>query len=320
MAGPKFTRYYGPLAEAIGDLRSVVLLQIEFMLYVQGKEIDGNTWVRITERKLARTLGRSQAAVHRAINWLFLNNFLHARDDLNKKRFDRTKWYALNWFGIGELNGAWPGPTRDSTIPDYIYSKYNLNRTQPIASVNDPIHADEGAEPVRSIPVRKKAPENVGSTYSFPKTPVDSYSPSSQPSLLPAKPRKRKVGRPQTADPIQPMHTQFMYELCYGVMDATQALILNSKQRGRVADALATLREGKAKLDDIPKFEDWWKTQWMSRSSEGGYQRPRPDQIAEHWWAAMNHDKKPVRKKIDDPETDDDIETKIRTFRRQRRT
>lgn len=318
MERPKVVRFFGPLARKIGLVRSVVLLQIQFRIVVKGKDKYGNRWVRVNQRRLAKDIGYSVSKINRAIKWLYLHNYIHMRDDLNEKRFDKTMWYALNFFGIERLNGSWPGPENETTIYGYYYSNNNLKPQSP----DDP-HIDTyrtAGRVVRRVhiqpPVHDGPEEQIGDTSVVPEIP-SAY----QSALFQAKRRTRfrtHVNGPET---IESFHYNYMYELCYGASNGSQAKLLNAKQRGRAADALATMKDAGVNLNELPQFEDWWKTQWMSKDRETrAYQRPRPEQVVEFWWASVKD--RPKTEKYTEREEDDtsDLEERVRQFRiKQRR-
>lgn len=96
-----------------------------------------------------------------------------------------------------------------------------------------------------------------------------------------------KKKRPSKHYEITKIHHSQMYRICYNVKDERQALALDGQQRGRVSSALGRLHEAGADLSKLSHFEEWWKTYWRSRDREGMYSPPKPDQVTEYWWVAM---------------------------------
>jgi hypothetical protein len=269
-------RFSPKLAKEIGLTQSFLLLQIDFWLdTMSGRTVDGTKWVRISITKFRQMFPfMTRSKIGRVLEDLYLENLIVIRKDLNRKSWDKTQWFSLNEWGINRLKSI--GPVKKlkladpshfgTTIPDDILSEYHLNRTDLTAS-DEPVRESTHEDEIEGI-----GPEGrVKQKFLF----------------VPKRKSRRTLG--QRTNPVERVHHGFMYELCYGVMDGTQASTLNSKQRGRVADALAQLSEGKADLDLIPKFNDWWLTHWQSKSPQGGYQAPRPDQVVEFWWMAMRH-------------------------------
>lgn len=111
------------------------------------------------------------------------------------------------------------------------------------------------------------------------------------PSLAPKAKRRRKAhtnGKAST--PIPHTAFKFMFELCFMAETYEQQLILDSRQRGRVASALGKLRDAQASLGQIKDFKKWWDGTWMAKTKgSNAYQPPRPEQVVEHWNVAMNH-------------------------------
>jgi hypothetical protein len=105
----------------------------------------------------------------------------------------------------------------------------------------------------------------------------------SQPSFLPKMVKDvtlRKNGVPKTAHSL-------MYRLCFLIETETEALTLNSRDRGRIAGALGHLVDAGADLSQLNRFEDWWATHWQSKSKSGSYVPPTPEQVVRYWVTAM---------------------------------
>lgn len=103
---------------------------------------------------------------------------------------------------------------------------------------------------------------------------------------------KEKTRKPQQMEVIPQTAHVALYGVCYLADTQQKALALDSTQRGRVAGALGRLRDAGADLGRIGDFETWWRNDWRSKVKESGaYQPPRPDQVVEHWFVAMENTK-----------------------------
>lgn len=115
--------------------------------------------------------------------------------------------------------------------------------------------------------------------------------PTIQGSLLPLSKKKMKKGlETKTAIPAVAYHD--LYEICFSADTEKKQLTLDSTQRGRVASVLGRLREAGADFRDIQKFRAWWSENWRSRDKVSlQYQAPRPEQVLENWWLAIESGK-----------------------------
>jgi hypothetical protein len=102
--------------------------------------------------------------------------------------------------------------------------------------------------------------------------------------LLNVAPRRRA----SHADPTSPAHLQMIYRVCYGAETVAEQKMLTSTQRGRAADAVASLLDAGANISgDARRFEKWWANNWRSKDKSGQYQFPTPAHIVELWLQAM---------------------------------
>ena len=92
------------LAQEIGLIESMVLLQIEFLISISEHEREGRTWTYQSSRDLTDKyfpfLGKS--TVHRALKSLKDQGYLIC-GNFNRAAFDRTSWWALNEEKLAEL-------------------------------------------------------------------------------------------------------------------------------------------------------------------------------------------------------------------------
>lgn len=91
------------LAEKIGLNEAIVLQQIHFWLGKSGNKRDGRFWVYNTYDNWAEQFPFwSKRTVVRIIDKLESNGLLDV-SNYNKVRFDRTKWYTINYGRVNEL-------------------------------------------------------------------------------------------------------------------------------------------------------------------------------------------------------------------------
>lgn len=93
---PTMLRVIPSLAEEIGLNESIVLLQIEYWISISNNEMEGRKWtyqsVRDMHEKAFPFWGKS--TIHRTIRNLVDMGYL-VEDNFNKKKYDKTGWYAL---------------------------------------------------------------------------------------------------------------------------------------------------------------------------------------------------------------------------------
>lgn len=120
--------------------------------------------------------------------------------------------------------------------------------------------------------------------------------------LFPSSVRAKKDFRD---DPVDPHNVKVLCRICYGTDTDASFNALSSTMRGRVANTLGKLTQGKADLGQLSLFESWWKKNWRSRDRQSGqYQLPRPEQVLELWWEAMTHKPSPEELKTGEEDLD----------------
>lgn len=104
---PHAMRISGELAAEIGLNESIVLLQIEFIISVYGKQRRGRQWTRQSLSELRDEYFQwwSLSTVHRAVKNLEDRNLLTVKNH-NRTGFDRTQWFALNLDGLATLRSV----------------------------------------------------------------------------------------------------------------------------------------------------------------------------------------------------------------------
>jgi hypothetical protein len=151
-----------------------------------------------------------------------------------------------------------------------LVDKFGLER---IRNLLDEIESQQ--KPSFGINIRERI-DDAADNWAYEQIPT-------QPMLIDTSKKKR----PNKNYEITKIHHSQMYRICYNIKDARQSLSLDGQQRGRVSSALGRLHDAGADLSKLSHFEDWWKTYWRSRDRDGNYSPPRPDQVAEYWWVAM---------------------------------
>ena len=93
------------LAQEIGLIESVLLMQIEFLISISQNERDGRFWTYQSLANLHETYFPywSKATLGRAMQQLVERDLLIV-GNYNKSRIDRTPWYALNPVGLARLH------------------------------------------------------------------------------------------------------------------------------------------------------------------------------------------------------------------------
>jgi Fe2+ or Zn2+ uptake regulation protein len=104
---PQSMRINSELALEIGLNESVMLLQIEYLISISGHEHECKRWTFQTLEDLRDKYFRwwSVATISRTLKALESANFIHI-GNFNKRKSDRTHWFALNLEGIANLKSV----------------------------------------------------------------------------------------------------------------------------------------------------------------------------------------------------------------------
>src|SRR5690606_3268645 len=108
-ADPTVTRIIPELAVEIGLNESIMLLQMAFWLKLSNHEHDGEIWTYQSLRDMRREAFPywSVATIMRTVDALVDElHLLKSRDDLNKRKGDKTRWYTYNAEGIMRLQSV----------------------------------------------------------------------------------------------------------------------------------------------------------------------------------------------------------------------
>lgn len=137
---PNAPRLNPALACEIGLNESIILLQIEFWISISNHFYDGKRWTYQSVRDMQGKAFPfwSIATINRAINRLIKKGYL-IEGNYNKKSYDKTRWFALNFEKLQELesisvkganNGAFHNDTGVDTPPFQNDTHSNQNETR----------------------------------------------------------------------------------------------------------------------------------------------------------------------------------------------
>lgn len=101
---PQAPRLCPELAKEIGLNESLVFLQIEYWIAISDNERDGRKWTYQSTSAMKEQAFSfwSEDTIQRAIKSLVRKNLI-IEGEYNKKSYDRTKWYAINFEGVEKL-------------------------------------------------------------------------------------------------------------------------------------------------------------------------------------------------------------------------
>lgn len=101
---PTTLRIFPELAEEIGLNESILLLQIDFMLKTSDNYRDGKYWTFQSIHDLKKKYFNfwSTSTINRTIKSLHDKKLIHI-SEFNKKKYDKTRWFALNEEGLSKL-------------------------------------------------------------------------------------------------------------------------------------------------------------------------------------------------------------------------
>lgn len=103
---PNAPRLNPALACEIGLNESLLLLQIEFYISVSGIEKDGQKWIFNSTRDIRDKWFPfwSHHTINRAIKSLEKENYIVTTTQYNEKKYDKTRWFSLNYQGLSGLD------------------------------------------------------------------------------------------------------------------------------------------------------------------------------------------------------------------------
>ena len=149
---PNAPRINPALAKEIGLNESLILLQIEFWISISNNERDGKRWTYQSVRDMQEKSFSfwSISTINRAVNKLIDEGYI-IEGNFNKKKYDKTRWFALNFETLNELEsisidgddtGVFHNDTRsnhndtrsiqnDTTIPEITTETTSENNNSP---------------------------------------------------------------------------------------------------------------------------------------------------------------------------------------------
>jgi hypothetical protein len=97
------TRSSVALAREIGDNAARLLLQLEYLIATSHNERDGRLWTYQSLSDLETMFPWSKPTIQRAIKSLEKQNLITVTGKYNRKKYDRTNWFAINFEGAARL-------------------------------------------------------------------------------------------------------------------------------------------------------------------------------------------------------------------------
>jgi hypothetical protein len=122
---------YMPLAVEIGEHESMLLLQLDYWLSISNHVFKGEKWTYQSISDIQKTfLCWSRMTIQRVIVTLNKKNLIKI-GNFNKKNYDRTRWFTLNFEGIKKLETITIKQVKGGAIPKW-YSLYQNGTTIPL--------------------------------------------------------------------------------------------------------------------------------------------------------------------------------------------
>ena len=127
--GPTAPRLSPELANEIGLNESIIFLQLEFLIAVSNHEKKGRRWTYQSVTDLEKIFPFwSRATIDRAIRSL-KNLGLIEIDNFNLKKYDKTRWFAMNLEEAAKLNSLKVAPCNTRSTQDGAVSTQNDTRS-----------------------------------------------------------------------------------------------------------------------------------------------------------------------------------------------
>ena len=263
------------LAEHIGLNEAIIIQQLHYWLNNTkiGKVVDGRKWMYNSVDSWGENFPFwSSNTIRRALGKLAKMGLIETRTDLNTAGFDRTKWYAINYAKLDDIEReieAKHDPQDEDQFPPF--GKNDKPSTQN-GQTNNPKWAND-------IP-------NLGNT--IPETTTETTTDNIVADATPPEPPAKK-SKPK---PKQPTEYQSMFEAIatVTVTDLTTASRGAKANIGRLAKRL--VKAGKVP-SDVTLFERWWyANDWRGQKK----QPPTVKQMADGWGQAFQAQAKPTNK------------------------
>lgn len=104
---PTTLRIFPDLAAEIGFNESIILLQLDFLIKQSNHLIEGKYWTFQSIHDLKKKYFKfwSTSTINRAIKILEAKQLIYIAD-FNKKKYDKTRWFAINYEGMSKLKNV----------------------------------------------------------------------------------------------------------------------------------------------------------------------------------------------------------------------
>jgi hypothetical protein len=124
---PYALRINAALAQEIGLNESIVLLQLDYLISIStSPEHDGKQWTYQSLEEWRNSFPFwSQDTIDRAIKSLQAKGLIHV-DRFNQKKYDRTRWFALDFEGIAKLTSISVHQEAKATPQNAVIEEGNL--------------------------------------------------------------------------------------------------------------------------------------------------------------------------------------------------
>lgn len=141
------------LAKLLGGAdKAIVLQQVHYWVERSGKEFGGQKWIWNSISEWNKQFNwLSEKTVKRIFNFLVEQNFL-ITGNFNKQRFDRTKWYTINYKRLNEAMGQFD-PIEDTKRDNRKGQFDPIEEDKLTSSDGDNLTLSEGDNLTRPIPL-----------------------------------------------------------------------------------------------------------------------------------------------------------------------
>jgi len=224
------------LAQAIGLNEAVVLQQIHYWLktYQEANKAghlqDGRWWVYNTKKEWQENFPWwSENTVWRALTALREREIVLATSEYNKKGYDKTLWYTIDYDKLNELE--------NDLIP----------KTVKPCTQNGKMEVPKMVTPI---------PETNTETN----TDIKRLPPDGDPEYVDAGDEFE-----EKAKGVRPDKRQAHNEMVQALMDATELDMKIKSNAGRIYKASKELREAGYTPEDVIAFKENWKQDWRYR-------------------------------------------------------
>lgn len=239
---PTVLRIIPALATEIGFNESIVIMQLEYLVSISNTEIkDGKHWTYQSVRDLKENFFPfwSIATINRTIKSLEEKELIFT-GNYNKKRYDKTRWFSINYDRCNEL---------DSISVNYP-SEHTLLQNETHSNQNG-THSNQNETTI---------PETTTETT----TNIKELQPSAGISLIEWQEQQKKLQEEKKKNVPQTPHG-LMVEALRQVTEMDMKLDTNA---GRIVRASKQLREAGYTYKDVEEFGRKWKQDWRYQKNK----------------------------------------------------